>query len=180
MLAWRDLLLLQSASDKNVARTVPYLPSNGPLPANCHAHVVDCDVARALWWYSDEAARRVKRDEVRRILLRCTAHDSSTHYYQGLHEIVGALQLFVGSLLPEELLVSMADQIVHVHLRSFCDVDMRTSESLLVAMHAIVKSEDPALAADLEEAELAPQSHFALAWLSWFTHHLSDATSQIL
>jgi len=172
---WKDLLLRPDGSV--ASSSVPYIKAGQPPPPNCHLHVMECDLQRSLWHlFPNEAQRNEKRALVKELLLRTLAHRPELQYFQGLHEVVGFLVFIVGPHIPKETLVSMVDQLLAQHLHLYCHREMKSSESILYAVHFAIADNQPLLAADLERLELGPGTHYALPWLiTWFAHHLGES-----
>ena len=195
---WLDLLLHEERSDEEAASggggvgssTIPYwspatqsnigdedlVPSSSPMSRpNCHEHVMNCDISRSLWHVRDEH-REERRRQLKTVLMRCLLHHPELHYYQGLHELVGAVLSVVGDYLPFESQVVLIDLLVKRRWHVFCHASLKCSESLLVAVHRVLESEDKLLGQALVRSGVGPSTHYALPWvITWFTHHHTDA-----
>ncbi|KAG8347181.1 putative GTPase activating protein of Rab-like GTPase [Trypanosoma vivax] len=154
------------------------------LSDNCHPRIIRVDVERSLWHlYPDESVREQKRRLLTRVLLRTLSKHKDRHYYQGLHELVGFVVYVVdtssdnGEFVDEDIAVSVCERLLTVQWRSFSDKRLNQSQSMLYAMHAVVAQEDVQLASELESCGVAPESHYAVAWLiTWFSHICNDVS----
>jgi hypothetical protein len=96
-----------------------------PSPRNCHEHVIDCDIARSLWHVRDDALRDQRRRALKTVLMRCLLHAPQLHYYQGLHELAGAVLSMVGEHLPTELQVQLIDLLMRRRWHIFCHASLK-------------------------------------------------------
>lgn len=71
--------------------------------------------------------------------------------------------------------VSLSRTLLHTHWHSFAAAELRPSQALLYAVHAILAAEDGALARALEHSGVAPDTHYAVSWIiTWYTHVLTN------
>jgi hypothetical protein len=187
---WLDILHYEESSgnSSSSSSSIPYwTPADTDLtpaspaveaiqsPANCHEHVMNCDIARSLWHVRDEL-REERRRHLKIVMMRCLQHSPELHYYQGLHELVGAILSIVSDHLPTESQVQLVDLLLRRRWYIFCHASLKRSESLLSAVHRVVALENPQLARALEGAGVGPSTHYALPWvITWFTHHHAEA-----
>ncbi|MEW5309669.1 MAG: hypothetical protein WDW38_001538 [Sanguina aurantia] len=136
------------------------------------SHVVDCDVVRSLWSYTEgwaEEERALKREELKRMLngvvLAHADSPSPVYYYQGLHDVASVLLMVVGERDASPLLAVLAS----VHLRDCTRPSIDAVLELLGMLFPILAAVDPQLAQHLQDADLMP--YFALSWfITWFSH----------
>ncbi|ESL08500.1 GTPase activating protein of Rab-like GTPase [Trypanosoma rangeli SC58] len=145
------------------------------LPDNCASRVIHVDVQRSLWLlYPDPAKRETMRGELEKLLQRVLSNNTERHYYQGLHELMGFV-MYVMEGASTDVVYAVCEKLLQVQWRSFSDKELRQSESMLFAVHAVLAREDEELAKELEECGVAPESHYAVGWLiTWYAHVCED------
>ncbi|RNF18223.1 GTPase activating protein of Rab-like GTPase [Trypanosoma conorhini] len=141
------------------------------LPDNCASRVIQVDVQRSLWQlYGDASKRDAMRRVLEDLLQRVLSNNTERHYYQGLHELVGFV-MYVTEGASMNVVFAVCERLLQVQWRSFSDKELRQSESMLYAVHALLAEEDTELATTLEACGVAPESHYAVGWIiTWYTH----------
>lgn len=170
--AWPLLLGARSDADD--------LPALASLAAAPHrdASVVDCDVERSLWAFTDgwaEERRGQARASLRRVINGAVAAGAAdrVHYYQGLHDVASVLLLVTGEVAAFRLLRRLAACQLRDCTRASLDAALETLDLLPAALAAA----DPPLARHIAASGVPP--HYALPWvLTWFARgakSLADA-----
>ncbi|KAK7197204.1 TBC1 domain family member 20/GTPase [Novymonas esmeraldas] len=168
----RDVAGSTAALEQLEGSSAPYPMSWYRLPDNCQLRVVEADIARSLWTlYPQPAERAERRWQLKNMLLRVLLHNPEQYYYQGLHELMGYVMHTLIPYMDREEVVSVCEGILMTRWRRFCTQQLKNSEAMLYAMHAVVAQEDPPLAAALEWCGVGPESHYAVSWvITWFVH----------
>ncbi|CAL5227359.1 g10307 [Coccomyxa viridis] len=135
--------------------------------------VVDCDVQRSLWSYTQgwtDEERDAERARLRNILnAAVSSYSGDVHYYQGLHSVASVL-LFV---VKEHTALAMLQRLVVCHLRDCTRPNLDAVLELLSLLLPVLRVVDPQLHAHIEAADM--QAHFALSWyITWFAYNLDQ------
>ncbi|CAG9573230.1 conserved hypothetical protein [Leishmania major strain Friedlin] len=146
------------------------------LPDNCQPRVVEADTERSLWTlYPHSAERTEQRRRLKNMILRVLLHNPERFYYQGLHELMGYMMYMLSPYTEWEEVVSVCDKLLVTRWKRFSARQLKSSEAMLYAMHAIIVQEDPPLAAALEWCGVGPESHYAVSWMiTWYVHSIDS------
>ncbi|KAG5480463.1 hypothetical protein LSCM4_06230 [Leishmania orientalis] len=177
--------LLELAKDVADGSTIPAQDFSGNalwpmswyhLPDNCQPRVVEADIERSLWTlYPNSAERTEQRRRLKNTILRVLLHNPERFYYQGLHELMGYMMYMLSPYMEREEVVSVCEKLLVTRWKRFSARQLRNSEAMLYAMHAVIAQEDPPLAAALEWCGVGPESHYAVSWvITWYVHSIDD------
>ncbi|GET88214.1 hypothetical protein, conserved [Leishmania tarentolae] len=146
------------------------------LPDNCQPRVVEADIERSLWTLYPQSAERTKqRKRLKNMILRVLLHNPEHFYYQGLHELMGYMMYMLSPYTEWEEVVSVCEKLLVTRWKRFSARQLKSSEAMLYAMHAIIAQEDPPLAAALEWCGVGPESHYAVSWMiTWYVHSIDS------
>ncbi|KAG5506519.1 hypothetical protein JKF63_06022 [Porcisia hertigi] len=146
------------------------------LPDNCQPRVVEADIERSLWTlYPHSAERSEQRRRLKNMILRVLLHNPQCYYYQGLHELMGYMMHVLSPHMEWEEVVSVCEKLLVTRWKRFSTCQLKNSEAMLYAMHAIIAQEDPPLAAALEWCGVGPESHYAVSWvITWYVHNIEN------
>ncbi|KAG5480069.1 hypothetical protein LSCM1_06494 [Leishmania martiniquensis] len=142
------------------------------LPDNCQPRVVEADIERSLWTlYPHSAERTEQRRRLKNTILRVLLHNPQRFYYQGLHELMGFMMYMLSPYMEREEVVSVCEKLLVTRWKRFSARQLKNSEAMLYATHAVIAQEDPPLAAALEWCGVGPESHYAVSWvITWYVH----------
>ncbi|SYZ65591.1 TBC1_domain_family_member_20/GTPase [Leishmania braziliensis MHOM/BR/75/M2904] len=146
------------------------------LPDNCQPRVVEADVERSLWTlYPHSAERNEQRRRLKNTILRVLLHNPERFYYQGLHELMGYMMYVLSPYMEREEVVSVCERLLVTRWKRFSAHQLRNSEAMLYATHAIIAQVDPPLATALEWCRVGPESHYAVSWvITWYVHNIEN------
>ncbi|KAG5502707.1 hypothetical protein JIQ42_05776 [Leishmania sp. Namibia] len=146
------------------------------LPDNCQPRVVEADIERSLWTlYPNSAERTEQRRRLKNTILRVLLHNPERFYYQGLHELMGYMMYMLSPYMEREEVVSVCEKLLVTRWKRFSARQLRNSEAMLYATHAVIAQEDPPLAAALEWCGVGPESHYAVSWvITWYVHIIDN------
>jgi hypothetical protein len=154
--------------------------------AHPDASVVDADVARSLWPFTDgwsDRDRAARRDALRRVIHAAVcAHESHAprlvSYYQGFHDVASVLALVLDD---ERVARAACERLALFHLRDCTRPTLQPALDALELIPPLLRAVDPELHRHAFRRRNASASssglgtHFAVAWsLAWHLHGLGD------
>lgn len=154
--------------------------------AHPDASVVDADVARSLWPFTDgwsDRDRAARRDALRRVIHAAVcAHESHAprlvSYYQGFHDVASVLALVLDD---ERVARAACERLALFHLRDCTRPTLQPALDALELIPPLLRAVDPELHRHVFRRTNANASasslgtHFAVAWsLAWHLHGLGD------
>ena len=147
------------------------------------ASVVDADVARSLWPFTDgwsDRDRDARRDVLRRVIHAAVcAHDTHAprlvSYYQGFHDVAAVVTLVLDD---ERVARAACERLALFHLRDCTRPTLQPALDALELLPPLLRAVDPELHRHVfrvASGESGVGTHFAVAWsLAWHLHGIGD------
>ena len=147
------------------------------------ASVVDADVARSLWPFTDgwsDRDRDTRRDVLRRVIHAAVcAHDTHAprlvSYYQGFHDVAAVVTLVLDD---ERVARAACERLALFHLRDCTRPTLQPALDALELLPPLLRAVDPELHRHVfrgASGESGVGTHFAVAWsLAWHLHGIGD------
>ena len=154
--------------------------------AHPDASVVDADVARSLWPFTDgwsDRDRAARRDALRRVIHAAVcAHESHAprlvSYYQGFHDVASVIALVLDD---ERVARAACERLALFHLRDCTRPTLQPALDALELIPPLLREVDPELHRHVfrrrnpSASSSSLGTHFAVAWsLAWHLHGLGD------
>eukprot|EP01114_Cavostelium_apophysatum_P020804 TRINITY_DN7070_c0_g1_i2.p1 TRINITY_DN7070_c0_g1~~TRINITY_DN7070_c0_g1_i2.p1 ORF type:complete len:290 (-),score=45.74 TRINITY_DN7070_c0_g1_i2:105-974(-) len=125
------------------------------------------DIDRSMWRFTMGKAylRKLKREQLSRIINTILSRDPELHYYQGFHDIASVFLLVAN----ETEAYAMMERLSHNHIRYALNTSLDSTTKLLSLLFPLIAQCDQEVYNFLLNSNVEP--FFALSWvLTWFSH----------